>query len=111
MAEFTSDLRHMAGADNVVADCLSRPHEELSLSRSTQVAGIKVPSGLLATPETLDGSSEASTAEAVVPATQQGPIRWGELAQEQLTFQETQDVLTSHTGLLLEMEVYQGANL
>ena len=57
VAEFTSDLRHVAGADNVVADCLSRPPEELSLSRSTQVAGVKVPSGSLATPETRDGSS------------------------------------------------------
>ena len=25
VAEFTSDLHHVAGADNVVADCLSRP--------------------------------------------------------------------------------------
>ena len=32
VAEFTSDLSHVAGADNVVADCLSRPPEELSLS-------------------------------------------------------------------------------
>ena len=44
VAEFTSDLRHVAGADNVVADCLSRPPEELSLPRPTQVAGIKAPS-------------------------------------------------------------------
>ena len=48
---------------------------------------------------------------AVVPATQQGPIRWGELARGQLTCQETQEVLTSNTSLLLEMVVYQGANL
>ena len=47
----------------------------------------------------------------MVPATQQGPIRWGELALEQLTCQETQEVLTSYTGLLQEMVVYQGANL
>ena len=47
----------------------------------------------------------------MVPTTQQGPIRWAELAREQLTYQETQDVLTSHTDLLLEMVIYQGANL
>ena len=35
VAEFTSELRHLAGVDNVVADCLSRPPEELSLPRST----------------------------------------------------------------------------
>ena len=39
------------------------------------------------------------------------PIRWRELAREQLTCQETQEVLTSNTSLLLEMVVYQGANL
>ena len=77
------------------------------------MAGVKAPSGSLATPVALDGSSEASTtaAAAVVPATQQGPIRWAELAREQKTCQETQDMLTSNTGLLLEMVVYQGANL
>ena len=47
----------------------------------------------------------------VVTAIQQGPIRWAELAREQLTCQEMQDMLTSNTGLLLEMVVYQGANL
>ena len=103
VAEFTSDLHHVAGADNVVADCLSRPSEELSLPRSTQVASVNVFSGSLATPADRDGSSRDSTA-AVVLATQQGPIRWGELARDQLTCQKTQEVLTS---LLLEMVVYQ----
>ena len=91
VAEFTSDLRHVAGADNVVADCLSRPPVAHSLAQ--------------------DGSAGASSTAAVVPATQQGPIRWEELARDQLTCPETQDVLTGHTGLLLEKVVYQGANL
>ena len=47
----------------------------------------------------------------VVPATKQGPIRWAELARDQLTCQEIQELLTSNTGLLVEMVVYQGANL
>ena len=81
VAEFTSDLPHLA-------DCLSRPPEELSLPRSTQVAGVKVPSGSLAAPADWDGSSRASTAvAAVVLATQQGPIKWRELARDQLTCQ------------------------
>ena len=91
----------------MVANCLSRPPEELSLPRSTQVAGVKVPSGSLAAPAEKDGSSGASTvAAAVVPATQQGPIRWGELARDQLTCQETQEVLTSNASLLLEKVVF-----
>ena len=90
----------------------TRLPEEPSLPRSTQVASVKTTSVLLAAPVAWDGSSGASTAvAAVVPAIQQEPIRWAELAPEQLTCQETQDVLTSHTGLLLEMVVYQGANL
>ena len=78
VAEFTSDLHREAGADNVVVNCHSKPPEELSLPRSTQVASLKALSGLLATPVTQDGSSGASTAvAAMVPATQQGPIRCG----------------------------------
>ena len=112
MVEFTSDLPHMAGVDNVVTDCLSRPPKELSLPRSTQVAGVKVPSGSLATRVARDGSTGASSAAAaVVLATQQGPIRWAELARDQPTCQETQELLISNTGLLVEMVVYQGANL
>ena len=29
--EYTSDIRHVAGKENVVADCLSRPPDVLSL--------------------------------------------------------------------------------
>ena len=76
------------------------------------MAGLNVPSGSLAAPAARNGCSKASKAvAAVVPATQQGPIRWVELAGEQLTCRETQDVLTSHSGLLLEIVVYQVANL
>ena len=57
VAEFTSDLPHLA-------DCLSRPPEELSLPRSTQGVGEKVPSKLLTAPVDQDGSSRASTAAA-----------------------------------------------
>ena len=37
VAEYTSDIRHVAGKENVLADCLSRSPEELSLPRSTHV--------------------------------------------------------------------------
>ena len=45
MVEYTSDIRYLAGKENVVAYCLSRPLEELSLPRSTHVASIKCPRG------------------------------------------------------------------
>ena len=59
-----------SGTDANMIDCLSRPTEELSLPRSTQVAGVKVSSRSLAASADKDGSSGASTATAaVVPAT------------------------------------------
>ena len=126
MAEFTSDLRHVAGADNVVADCLSRPPVELSISRDGSTgasSAVAVAAGVMAAPPlpavvpstpshpTVEAPSSTVVA-AVVPATQQGPIRWEELARDQLTCQETQGLLTSNTGLLVLVEtvVYQGAS-
>ena len=50
-------------------------------------------------------------AAAVVPATQQGPIRWQELARDQLTCQRTQELLTSNTGLQMELVATQGVQL
>ena len=68
MVEYTSDIWHVAGKENMVADCLSRPTEVLSLPRSTKVAGIKVPSGSLATPVVWDGSpGEAVVTPGPVP--------------------------------------------
>ena len=47
VAEYTSNIMHVAGKENVVADCLSRPPEELSLPMSTHLSSVKVPSGLV----------------------------------------------------------------
>ena len=69
-----------------MADCLSSPPEELSLSMSTHVASVKVPSGLLATPVARDGSSGASTVAVVAP----GPVLdMAELARAQEGCKET----------------------
>ncbi len=43
VAEYTSDIRHIAGTSNVVADALSRP--PVPLSPSPAAACVKVPSG------------------------------------------------------------------
>ena len=88
MAEYTSDISHVPGKENVVADCLSRPPEELSLPRSTHVASVK-PSGLLAAPVARDGSPGASTMAVVTP----GPVLdMAELARAQDACQETQQL-------------------
>ena len=45
VAEFTSDLRHVAGADNLVADCLSRPPVELYPTQGWEHQGLSSDSG------------------------------------------------------------------
>ena len=89
VAEYTSDIRHVPGKENVVADCLSRPPEELSLPRSTHVASVKVPSGSLAVPVARDGSPGAYNVAVVTP----GPVLdMAELARAQENCVETQQL-------------------
>ena len=89
VAEYTSDIRHVAGKENVVVDCLSRPLEELSLPRSTHVASVKVLSGSLATRVARDGSLGACTVAVVTP----GPVLdMAELARTQESCVETQQL-------------------
>ena len=89
VAKYTLDIRHMAGNENVVADCLSRPPDVLSLPRSTKVAGVKVPSGLLAAPVARDGSPEASTVAVLTPVP---VLDMAKLAHAQEGCQETQEL-------------------
>jgi hypothetical protein len=42
LAEFTADMRHVAGKDNVVADALSRPAPESTQATSTATASTRV---------------------------------------------------------------------
>ena len=60
MAKYTSDIRHVAVKENVVANYLSKPPDVLSLPRSTKVADVKVPSGSSAASVARDGSQRAS---------------------------------------------------
>ena len=45
VAEYTSDLRHLAGKDNVVADALSRPPGHAAGESPPAAAGVKAPPG------------------------------------------------------------------
>ncbi len=45
VAEYTSDLRHLAGKDNVVSDALSRPHGHAAGESPPAAAGVKAPPG------------------------------------------------------------------
>jgi len=48
IAEYTADLRHVAGIDNVVADALSRPPKQVFPPSPAKPPGVKEPSGSLA---------------------------------------------------------------
>ena len=68
VAEYTSEIRHVAGADNVVADSLSRP------------------------PAVAD---QPPAVGAVVPPASTGPLNWTELAAEQATCEQLQQLQKS----------------
>ena len=53
-------MQHVPGEQNVVADTLSRPSEAVPTSESTPVAGVKVPSGLLAASQVVGRTGRAS---------------------------------------------------
>jgi len=93
VSEFTTDIRHVAGKENVVADCLSRPPEPLSSHRSTHVASIKAPSGSLATPDVEDSSGGASTSVAVVAPSTWGRLDFNSIAEQQEECGQTQKLI------------------
>ena len=77
--------RHVVGAENVVADCLSMPPTALSLGGSTKVADVNVPFGLLAATVARDRSAWGLEA-AVEPSPS---VDMSLLAQEQRSCVET----------------------
>ena len=83
MAEFTLEITHVPGADNVVADSLSRPP------------------GVAARPK---------AAAAVVPPASTGPLSWKEVAADQATCPEIKVVLLS-SSLQLQQVTIQSAEV
>ena len=80
MAEYTSDVQHIAGKNNVVADALSRPpagHQRPS-SQSSKGENVKVPSGLLV-------ASGSEWVSAVSSSSPSPPVDYAALAAHQRT--------------------------
>jgi hypothetical protein len=81
IAEYTSDIRHISGVSNVVADTMSRPPPTAAaVSLFTKPAGpalaatdVKVPYGLLVAALSADTGPFSSTAPASVAADVKGP--------------------------------------
>ncbi len=100
VAECTSDIRHMAGKDNVVADALSRPPPPPSPPPPAE-ACIKVPGGSQAA-AWRGGKPNISSSSllAAVAAAEQTPVAgicYEALAAGQLTFSQTQLLRQSTT--------------
>ena len=95
ISEYTTDIRHIAGKENVVADCLSRPPCPLSSHRSTHMASIKEPSGSLVSPSVEDGSGGAYNSVAVVAPSKLGRPDFKVIAGQQTTCEETKKLIAN----------------
>jgi hypothetical protein len=71
VAEYTSDIRHIAGTSNVVADALSRP--PVPPSPSPAAACVKAPSGSQAAAQR-EGKSNPSSSSAVASVVAHAPL-------------------------------------
>ena len=111
VAEFTSDIRHISGASNVVADALSRPAAAvscrplaISLSRPAQAA------------ETRDRHAGASTelptsaVATLVPPTS-ARVRFKDIATSQSTCQQTEELIKNNNSLSFQQVEIEGTQL
>jgi transposase InsO family protein len=95
VAEYTSDIRHIAGTSNVVADALSRP--PVPTSPSTAAACVKAPSGSQAAArrEGKSNSSSSSAVASVVAHVPRGDVDYAAMAAAQGSCPEVQKVAAS----------------
>jgi hypothetical protein len=87
VSEFTTDLRHTPGSDNVVADALSRPPQVMSVSTK----GLQV----LSTPPPILPSKPPPQTASPPPAADAQPIDFLELSFAQLSCPDVQAMLVS----------------
>jgi len=100
VAEYTSDIRHVAGKDNVVADTLSRPPVAAPVLQPATAESVKAPSGSLVSSARTGEAAGACLQEvvaAVAPATapEVGLCGAAELAAAQGTCRETKELAAS----------------
>ena len=95
VAEYTEDIRHVAGSENVVADTLSRPASSTSTTSTTSSSTT---------------SLGPAYAAAVAATPTVGPLDWEELAVAQATCPEVKMLQQSRT-LSLEKVTVKGAQV
>ena len=106
IAEYTSDIRHIAGRENLVADALSRP----AASVGPQVAPPQPePSQVKSEGRSAGAASSPSPAGAktvaVVAPTADGKVNWRKLAQGQKSCVETQELQKSESLEVKKMQL------
>jgi hypothetical protein len=97
-AEFTSDIRHIKGEDNVVADTLSRPSQGEAASVA---ASVKAPPGSLAAP-----AVAALSGLIILPA----GVDYAAVAAHQQSCASTKAALST-SSLLIQPVPMAGSNL
>ncbi len=112
VAEYTSDIRHVAGKDNVVADALSCPPQPPLPTPSQPPppaeACVKVPGGSQAAARRGGKPNISSSLLAAVAAAEQTPVAgicYEALAAGQLTCSQTQSLRESTTLQIVKMKV------
>ncbi len=109
LAEYTDDIRHIAGEENIVADTLSHPPP-------SSAAGVKAPSGSPVAawqggkPESSPSPGNESAAVCAVPATGQ-LIDFAAIAEHQLSCLATLQASKSSSLRLQAVEVMEASLL
>ncbi len=105
VAEYTSDVRHVAGEENIVADSLSRPPEAVHVHEPAKADCVKVPSGSQCCSHGTCGTAGASTVAAVASSSGSRPVNWSKMAEEQATWQELEIIKANSSLKVLNVEV------
>ena len=98
VAEYTSDIQHVSGETNIVADTLSRPPEAVpDIADRASVPPVR---------STMSGGNAgASTTAAVTPATKAPPVNWAELAAAQSTWEGLEALRANSSLNMIQVEV------
>ena len=99
VAEFTADIRHVPGVENVVADALSRPADPQQDARD----------GHTRPEQRQSPATEGELLASVVPPFKATPVQWAELAAAQLLCSDVQRCKESHVLQIQEISVQGGA--
>ena len=94
IAEFTADIVHVPGTQNMVADLMSRPPQAVPVSGPATAAGVKVPSGSLAASQETGSTAGAPHHQAAAVTAVEG-VDLRMMAREQAICPGVQQLLNS----------------